>query len=102
MEIGTIQFILSRLDPLIPTGMTVKGAMILIEIYKDEGRRISHYNDLINGKIPSTSAYISRFEKEGLLIKAEDVTSTRGTAKLVVLSPKGRKALSEVFANIES
>ena len=100
MEISSLRIILAQLDPLIPTGVTIKGAMILLEIYMDEGRRITHYNDLIEGKIPSTSAYISRFEKAGLLIKAVDDTSLRGSAKLVVLTPKGRKILNEIFADV--
>lgn len=102
MTISDFKNILIILDPLIPTGMTIKGAMILLEIYLDEGHRISHYNDLIDGKLPSTSAYISRFEKGGLVIKADDDTSVRGTARLVVLTSKARAILGKAFKDLEA
>ena len=87
-------------------GLTSRGLRLLLNVYLNEGKRVSDYNRMVNegeteerlaSLVGKTSGYFSNFERLGLVTKVPDETDVRGQAKKIYLTYKVKEALNKLL-----
>jgi DNA-binding MarR family transcriptional regulator len=103
MQLNKLIKVLRGIAPLTPLGMTVRGAILLLLIYENEGERINVYNEQLHiiedpqQKKGATSGYLNSFEKGGLITKVVDDTDPRGQARKIILTDNTRESLKKIL-----